>query len=258
MIKTLDFLKGQLNIPLKTVFLQSCDSTNNYCKLLSKESNEDLLVIALSQTAGKGRLGRSFYSPKKSGIYMSVLLHPSFSAEQCTLITTAAAVAASIAIDRISGKNSLIKWVNDIYLDGKKVCGILTEAGFTGSGAVLDYAVLGIGINLFDPPDGFPEDIKNKAGSVLGRKTPCDSIKAEFINTFIGLFLDIYHTLPHTSYMEDYRNRSLLCGKTVSFIRDGKEYYGKVQDINDKAELTVETQEGTVTLFAGEVSIDFT
>lgn len=165
---TKDFLEKKLKLPLKTVILEETESTNSFCKELSREFKEDLAVIALSQSKGKGRLGRSFFSPKGGGIYISFLLHPHLNAEDCTKITTAAAVAAAKAIDFISRKNTLIKWVNDIYLDGKKVCGILTEAGFSGNAQKLDYAILGVGINLYDPENGFPDDLKEKAGSVFG------------------------------------------------------------------------------------------
>ena len=249
------FFEDNLKLPLKTLIFEEVDSTNTLCKKLSLEYSEDLLVIALSQRGGKGRLGRNFFSPPGSGIYMSFLLHPKLCAEDCVKITTAAAVAAARAIDSISGKSSLIKWVNDIYLDGKKVCGILTEAGFSSNKQELDYAVLGVGLNLYDPENGFPDDIKEKAGSVFGSRMPDREKTLEFIKEFTDSFLEIYKDFPNNSYMKEYRSRSLLCCKDVSFIKDGKEIFGTVDSINDNAELILKTPEGAIKLLAGEVSV---
>ena len=255
MINNKIFLEDNLKLPIKTLILQQVNSTNTLCKELSHKFKEDLLVVSFSQTAGKGRLGRSFFSPKNSGIYMSFLLHPHLCAENCVKITTAAAVAAAKAIDSISGKNSLIKWVNDIYLEDKKVCGILTEAGFSSNKQELDYAVLGIGVNLYEPENGFPDDIKDKAGSVFEKQKPNIEKIHQFITEFTLRFLEIYNDFPDNSYMEEYRSRSFLNGKKVSFIKDGKEIFGTVDSIDDNAQLIVKTPAGAITLLAGEVSV---
>lgn len=250
-----EFLENNLKLPLKTLIFEETDSTNELCKELSRSYQEDLLVIALCQRAGKGRLSRSFFSPCDSGIYMSFLLHPQLCAEDCVKITTAAAVAAATTIDSISGEHTLIKWVNDIYLKNKKICGILTEAGFSGNATNLDYAVLGIGVNLYPPKNGFPDDIKEKAGSVFSSPFKSLDKTVEFITKFTDNFLNIYNRLPDNSYMEEYRNRSMLYGKEVSFIKDGKEFFGTAKQINDNAELVLETKSGNITLMAGEVSL---
>lgn len=235
---------------LKVYRYDIIDSTNTQCKRLAEEGEKTALVIANEQSSGKGRLSRSFYSPKDSGIYMSLLLTPDINAEDCILITTAAAVAVSNAIDKITGKKSLIKWVNDIYLDSKKVCGILCEAGFKPGEQNLDYVVLGIGINLYTK--GFPADIKDKAGSLFEEKV---DIKEELTENIIGEFFDIYDTLPSKNYMRLYREKSMLKNKRVSFVKDDKEYIGTVMDINDNAEIIIKTENDTFTLFAGEVSL---
>lgn len=250
-----EFLQHNLKLPFKTLIYDEVLSTNTLCKELSRREKEDLAVIALSQSGGKGRLGRSFYSPKGSGTYISFLLHPKLNANESVKITTAAAVAAASAIDFISGKHSLIKWVNDIYLGGKKVCGILTEASFSGKGAGLDYAVLGIGLNLYDPENGFPQDIKEKAGSVFGKNKRDIQKTAEFITEFTRIFHDIYKKFPESGYMEEYRNRSMLNGKEVYFIKDGREVTGKVLGIDDNTQLLLETDSGVFPLLAGEVSL---
>lgn len=249
------YLKDNLKLPIKALIYDEVSSTNTLCKELSKEYSEDIAVIALSQSGGKGRLGRSFFSPKNSGIYLSLLLHPKLSATNSTKITTAAAVAAAQAIDKISNKKSLIKWVNDLYLDGKKVCGILTEAAFSGNGQGLDYAILGIGVNLYSPNNGFPKDIINKAGSVFGEIKANPKAFADFLSLFINNFYVIYNELPQNGYMDEYRQRNMLFGKAVSFIRDGKEISATVEGIDDNAGIILKTENGLFTLTAGEVSL---
>ncbi len=123
---------------------ESVTSTNTVLKELAEHGGrEGMVVIAQRQTMGKGRLGRSFYSPQGGGLYMSVLLRPRFSAEEALSITTAAAVAVARAIDDVTGERAMIKWVNDVYFHGRKVCGILTEASVDFENSGLHYAVLG-------------------------------------------------------------------------------------------------------------------
>ena len=252
----INILNKELKFNIKTIILEETASTNDYCKNLAKETNNDAIVIALSQTNGKGRLGRKFFSPKESGIYLSFLLHPNLNATECSKITTAAAVAAAESIDFISGKKTYIKWVNDIYLANKKVAGILTEAGFSGSEEKVKYAIMGIGVNLFDPKGCFPEDIKGKAGSVFGQLLPSADITVKFIKEFVKRFLDIYAILPDTLYMENYKSRSMLVGKNVSFIKNGEKLNGFVLGIDNDAGLLLATDKGSITLKAGEVSLN--
>lgn len=250
------FFEKQLNLPIKTIVLENVDSTNNYCKKIAKATANDALVVAFAQSNGKGRMGRNFYSPTDSGIYVSYLLHPALSAEESSKITTAAAVAAAKAIENISSKKAYIKWVNDIYVDNKKVCGILTESAISAKGE-LEYAVMGLGVNLFAPLGGFPDDIKDKAGSVFKGILPSTDTTISFIKEFHKQFISVYNILPDNYYMEEYKSRSLLKGKTVTFIKDGKENEGFVLGIDNEARLLLSTENGAVTLSAGEVSVKF-
>ncbi|MEE0945919.1 MAG: biotin--[acetyl-CoA-carboxylase] ligase [Acutalibacteraceae bacterium] len=244
-------------IPFKIYTFDSVDSTNNICKELALKGEKTAIVIADSQTQGKGRLGRSFFSPQRTGIYMSLLLRPDISPKDCNLITTAAAVAVSDAIDTISGKNTLIKWVNDIYLDGKKICGILCESGFSNNDGALDYVILGIGINLFTPENSFPDELKDIASSVFTKSVNDSDIKRKLIEEIINNFLLIYNRLPDKEYMKRYREKSFLTGKTVSFEKNGVQCTGVVADIDDDAKIIIQTSSETVTLFAGEVTLKF-
>ena len=148
----------------KIISLDRCVSTNDEAYTLAESGAENgTTVTAREQTGGKGTNGRSFFSPGKTGVYMSVILR-NIKKEQLLDVTPMAAVAVSRVLDKNFGVNTRIKWVNDVYLDGKKVCGILTKA--QSKDGKTDFIIVGIGINLFAPEGGFPEDIRNTAGFV--------------------------------------------------------------------------------------------
>ena len=249
-------IKIELNIPFKIYEYDITDSTNTRCKELALKGEVSALVIANGQTQGRGRLSRSFFSPKDSGIYMSFLLRPHLTAEQSASITTAAAVAVSLSIDKFSRKNSLIKWVNDIYLSDRKVCGILCESAFSKNSQYLDYIILGIGINLYSPENDFPDDIKDKAGYIFENKLSQEE-KTAFIDSIVQSFLSFYNKLPNKEYMSIYREKSMLQGKKVAFLKNGKSISGIVTHIDDDAHIVIEDNNKTYTLFAGEVSLEF-
>ena len=149
---------------INLISLDRCVSTNDEAYLLAENGAENgTTVTAREQTGGKGTNGRSFFSPGKTGIYMSVILR-NVKQDRLLDVTPMAAVAVSRTLDKIFGVKTRIKWVNDVYLDGKKVCGILTKA--QSKNGKTDFIVVGIGINLFAPEGGFPDDIKNIAGFV--------------------------------------------------------------------------------------------
>ena len=151
-------------------FYDSIDSTNTALRALAEEgAKEGTVLLAAQQTAGRGRRGRSFYSPEGTGMYMSILLRPKAPAQKILRITPAAAVAAAQTFEEISGESANIKWVNDVYMRGRKVCGILTEASITGDG--VRYVIMGIGVY---PPDGavFPV----RGGGAEGRHTPAGPV----------------------------------------------------------------------------------
>ena len=228
-------------------------STNDTAKELGiNGAKENTVIIAKSQTAGRGRLGRSFFSPESSGIYMSILLRPTVSPEEITLITPAAAVAVHEAIKEICGTDTNIKWVNDIYKNDKKICGILCESTFQSDGY---FSILGIGINLYSPKSDFPEEIKNIAGTVFDT-VPDSEIREKLIAKIIDKFNFYYKNLTKKEFMNTYREKSNLIGKTVTFLIDEKEITAIVLDIDDNAQLIVKTNENkTLSLFAGEVSV---
>lgn len=235
---------------------KSLASTNNHAKSLAEAgAPENTLIIAERQTEGKGRLGRSFFSPADSGIYLSLILRPQFTAENMLYITIAAAVAVSRAIDDVFGVCTQIKWVNDIFLDGKKICGILTEGSFNIETGHPDYAVLGIGINITKPQGDFPTELKDIAGFIVDKE--CTSaLKSRLIAKITDNFLSFYRALHNKEYIAEYRSRSCIIGKTVKYTAGNTEFSAYVNDIDENARLVVTDEGGcTHTLSAGEVSV---
>lgn len=241
------------------IVLPTVDSTNNYLKSAAVNGfPEGTIVISEEQTMGKGRLGRCFESPKKTGIYMSLLLRPSFSAQESLSITTVSAVATAKAIEEVAGKSTQIKWVNDIYMNEKKICGILTEASINFENGGLEYAIPGIGVNVKYPEGGFPAEISDIAGAIYD--TECgDDLRCRIIAAIIDNFFYYYHSLPSKTYLNEYRTRSLLTGREITYtgsLLDSKEDSGVVRGIDDEARLIVEKSDGTVKLLsAGEVTL---
>lgn len=237
---------------------KTIDSTNNEVKEVALNSGkEGIVVISEEQTEGRGRFGRKFYSPSKSGIYMSILLRPKIHTSKAFLITTAAAVAVCEAIEAHSNKQAKIKWVNDIYCDNKKVCGILTEAAFDFESGMLDYAVLGIGINVLTPKEGFKEEIKGIATGIFDDTAliPID-IRSKIIAKTLEIFWEYYKQIEDKSFLHSYKERSLLVGKEVNIFSNKNSERAIVLGIDDECKLKVEMDDGTIKyLSSGEVSI---
>lgn len=156
------------DVPLFPAVRKSLDSTNAEALRRAVDgAPEGTVIVAEEQTAGRGRRGRSFFSPAGTGIYLSILVRPALAAERAHLLTCSAAVAVAEAIEACAGVDASIKWVNDVYCRGKKVAGILTEGSFDLEGGVLQHAVVGIGVNVRPPHAGFPAEIAERAGAVL-------------------------------------------------------------------------------------------
>lgn len=262
---------------------KTIDSTNNRVKEYAASGKpEGLVVIAQEQTAGRGRMGRSFYSPNSSGVYMSFLLRPRFSAEESLYLTTAAAVAAAETIDEVlnigcededivsapersskkkdadhivsSEECAGIKWVNDVFFHGKKVCGILTEASVNVENSMLEYAVTGIGFNVQEPEGGFPEDLQGIAGAIF-EKEPAMDAKNRIAAGMINHFLQYYASLPSRTYMTEYRRRSFLLGREIRTITDPP-VIGRAVEIDDEGHLVMELADGSRRILSsGEVSV---
>lgn len=246
-------ISGLLNKKADIQCLSSVTSTNAVLKeaYAKGEADEFSVVIADRQTEGRGRRGKSFFSPPGSGLYMSILLKPRFKATEAYLITAAAAVAVCRAIEKCNLKvKPEIKWVNDVYISGKKVCGILTEASVDFESGNPEYAILGIGINLFTDKNDFPQELENIAGSVFDQKIS-DNLRNNFAAAVLNEFFDIYDD-KETKFIEEYKARSLLTGKRVTSLMGD----GTVEGITDRAELILKKDDGEIVLLsAGEVSV---
>lgn len=245
-------IKAYLNESIKIITAEETASTNDELKKMALNGEkETVLYVTDRQTAGRGRKGRSFFSPHGTGVYMSLLLHPLLSAEECTLITPLCAVAVSEAIESVTGEKAAIKWVNDIFVRGRKVAGILTEGAFTEKGA--DYIIVGIGINLAEPEGGFPEEIKDIAGAVTEISADLrEYLAAETINRFM------YHlgNIKSREFVSLYRERLFFLGKEITVISADGDYKAYAADIDSACRLTVCSESGKmITLNSGEISV---
>lgn len=246
---------GSFKDKLNVTVLETVSSTNDYLKELAAKGAEDgTVVISSHQTKGKGRLGRSFYSPENTGVYLSILLRPKLSLSECLLLTTSAAVAVAEAVENVTGKNVMIKWVNDVFLNGKKICGILTEASTDIECGGLSYAVVGIGLNICEPPGGFPDEIKDVAGAIFenSNQAPRAKLAADIIKRFYGF----YETIPERTFLDGYIKRSNLLGKKVKVINGENISPATAIDIDRDCRLLVRFENGEKKwLSSGEVSV---
>ncbi len=246
---------GDLSSVFSVEVRKEVDSTNQILK--NEKGMEGRVIVAERQDAGKGRMGRTFYSPGDSGVYFSLLLRPKIQMQDAVLITAAAAVAVCEAIETVSGKDTQIKWVNDIYMDGRKVCGILTEAAMDLETGGLEYGVLGIGINMKEPQEGFPEALNGIAGAVFKNDEFPIDIKNKLVAAVLTAFWIRYLGLEDKKFLEGYRSRSMVTGKDVWIHRgDGAQEKASVVEIDDQCRLVVTKENGQEeVLLSGEVSI---
>ena len=241
---------------LKIIYEEACVSTNTMLKNLA-ESGETSTTVLISgtQTGGRGRMGRTFFSPSETGLYISFLLHPALTAEKSLVITTAAAVAVCRVLKKYTVGKIGIKWVNDILIDSKKVCGILTEASVDVESGYLKYAVLGIGVNIFMPELGFPAEIASTASCVLS-EPPDAGKKCKIAAEIIDSFFNIYPNLQKNSFLDEYRYLSVAIGKSVYLLNGDIKDEATVIAVNDDYSLTVLLDSGEKkTVNSGEISI---
>ncbi len=238
---------------MNLIFLKETDSTNRQLRILAEEgAPEGTVVAAKYQTAGRGRLGRSFFSPAGCGLYFSLLLRPKERAQDALRITVTAAVAVAQAVKNRLGIELQIKWVNDLYYKGRKVCGILAE-GKADSAGEMEYVVLGIGLNLFAPPEGFGA-LSEIASALLDRE-PIETLRREILDEILTCFEALYRTPGNL--MEEYRSRSFLTGKTVTVVRGEERIRATVLDVNERGSLVVRDEEGRQRTFSsGEIALE--
>lgn len=254
-------------------FFEEIDSTNTYAKQLlakagalrgidgnlthaGKELN-NAVIIAESQTAGRGRFGRTFYSPSKTGIYISLIYVPEGGIKNPAGITAFSAVAVSRAIEKVYGVKSQIKWINDVYIEGKKVCGILTEGIANFETGQIEACVIGIGINI-EENEILPSDVKKIAGSILGGNKK----NADRCGLSVQVCGEVFKVLNEdfSSVLNEYKSKMFLIGRTVQVYpvigEEKSSYPAKVVDVDDNAGLIVQLEDETLkSLNSGEVSL---
>lgn len=239
----------------KMDIFKTVDSTNNFAKSLAQlGAVHGHTVIAEQQTAGRGRQGKRFHSPSGQGLYMSVVIRPKLGIEHALMITSCAAVAVAKAIESVSGLDCRIKWVNDIYCNGKKLCGILTEASVNVEQGGLEYAVIGVGVNVSNV--SFPKELENIATSIKAEsdKTVSRSaLAAEILNKLE------YHfdKLGTEDFMNEYRQRSMLIGRRVTVTDGETAVSGECTGIDSSGKLLVSCDSGKEMAFStGTVALD--
>lgn len=287
------------NDPISLIYKESIDSTNLEARRIldtfrsnadtgaelkdsctegadSLSANRPFIVVAREQTAGRGRQGKSFYSPKGSGIYMTIALPTGEIPSGVVTLTCRVGIAVSKAIDAEFGCHTGIKWVNDIFLSGRKICGILCEA-VSGEGGKPSHILIGIGINI--STEEFPDDIKGSAGSVLSAANSSESsagngsplpgnaqhkatpgfMDKEFIQTLAMHIYDsvIKHLDPSYNPIADYKERSVVLGRDVTFYENGVAHLARAVDIDEAGGLVVKLTDTSEirTLSSGEITL---
>ncbi len=247
------FLKDEYKNLSVTVY-KTVGSTNTEAKIQAMQNAQHgTVIISEGQTEGRGRMGRSFYSPAESGIYMSIILKPQLNIYDSVLITTASAVAVCTAIDKFTNLEPKIKWVNDIYLNNKKICGILTEAVTDMESGTINSVVVGMGINV--KTEDFPSELKETAGSIFN--TGDDSyirnrLSAEIINNV----LSICGSLQDRSFLKIYKERSMILNEKIKYLKNNQWFEGYAQDIDEYGGLIVFHEDGhKEVLHSGEITV---
>lgn len=231
------------------------ESTNTTAKSIAHSAKENTIIIANQQTGGRGRYGRTFYSPSQSGIYLSIILKPKTNIKDASLLTCMVAVSVVRSLKKLYSIDAKIKWVNDIYINGKKVCGILTEANVNIETSTFDYVVVGIGINISPPKEGYNKDIKNIATSVC-EHTNVPVLKNQLIGEVISDLLNSLKYFTSCDFMNEYKQHSFIIGKQVDIVSPDQTQTVTVLDITDNGHLKVLQKDNKILeISSGEVSI---
>lgn len=238
-------------------FFDTITSTNDVLKQMAlKGAPEGTVLVADSQSGGRGRLGRTFLSPSGVGIYLSVLLRPACMPGELMHLTCASALAACDAIEQAAGFRPGVKWTNDIVYQKRKLAGILTELGMNQDGSTA-YAIIGIGINCTQQPEDFPKELQEIAGSLKmfsEREIDRTLVAAKMIEAFYEMNRGILE--KKSQMISDYRKACITLGQEISVVRNGINRHGKALDVDEDGALLVAYEDGsTETVNSGEVSV---
>lgn len=256
-IVSAESIRAQLDDKYKIndiIVLKTTTSTNAEAmkRLQDKAIRHGTLIVSDEQTQGRGRMGKTFFSPK-SGIYMSVCLCKNIeNMSDVMIITPAAAVAVRRGIKAFTDKDAKIKWVNDVYIGKKKVCGILTQADIDFESGKAGTFIVGIGINFVNQE--FPDEIKDKA-CALFEDTPMVT-RSQMIAKVYKELMELTDDLRDHGFMQEYKDNSLVMGKKISYVISGEAKRGLVKDIDANGGLIIDEEGfGKRTLTCGEISI---
>ncbi|WP_128426803.1 biotin--[acetyl-CoA-carboxylase] ligase [Gudongella oleilytica] len=253
-----DEIKGELTasvIGKKLIYFQSIGSTNDKAKELAAKAEEGTVIVAEEQTSGKGRLGRSWSSPGRKGIYASIILKPDMEPFNAAKLTLLGAASVALALEDC-GIESQIKWPNDIIIGGKKVAGILTE--MSCELGIVNYIILGIGINVNQSVEELPPELVDKATSLRiaeGKAIKRKHLLAQVLNRLDELYVQLKVTGDIEQALDICRERSAVIGKDIIVVQGRKQRPGHAVSINHDGELMVRFDEGLEQVISGEVSI---
>lgn len=247
-------IQEQLNDFYHTIeIVDTIDSTNDELKRRANDLEDGFVLIADTQNKGKGRNGRDFYSPKQCGIYMSLFLKPNLSIQHSLKLTACASVAIFEAIKKNYGLSSKIKWVNDVYLENKKIVGILCEASLEMNTASLEYMVIGMGINVHSFLK--PQELQDVAGSI----EDFSKVKINrnvLIKDILNYFYQYYTSIHENTFLPIYKENSYVLFKDVIIYEKQTSYPARVLDIDENANLIIQKEDKSIaTLSSGEVSL---
>lgn len=240
-------IRSLINDSIDVFVYDTVTSTNDIAKELCKENKKCILVAADGQTNGRGRQGKSFFSPKGSGLYFSIVYNTDSPAFEFTGVTCAVGVACARAIRKLTSLDAKIKWVNDIYIDNKKVCGILVQS--VSENGIVKKLIIGVGINV--STIDFPDDIKEIAAS-LGQEIDRNILTAEIANNISELIFK-----DPVEYISEYKELSNVIGKDIRYLKDNVWHEAQAVDIDSRGGLVVLENGETVTLTSGEISVRF-
>jgi len=253
-----DEVKGELTASLigkKLIHFQSVGSTNDKAKELAVKAEEGTVIVAEEQTSGKGRLGRSWSSPGRKGIYASIILKPDMEPFNAAKLTLLGAAAVALALEDC-GIESQIKWPNDIIINGKKAAGILTE--MSSELGIVNYIILGIGINVNQSVEELPPELVDRATSLMiaaGKAIQRKHLLAQVLNRLDELYAQFKEKGDIDQALDICRERSAVIGKDIIVVQGRKQRPGHAVSINHDGELMVRFDEGLEQVISGEVSI---
>lgn len=242
-------IKSKMKTSADVLYYPSVDSTNNECKRLLAQGKQGVfLVVSDCQTAGRGRQGKAFVSPANTGIYFSLVIRPNTSFKNAVTATTAASVAVCMAVEELTDKKPVIKWVNDVYLDGRKICGILTEAITNFEDGTVESVIVGIGINLKE--GAFPKELKDIVG-FLDADINKNLLVARVIDNLVKI-----NTGDYKTFIDYYRTHSMVIGQKIRIIKGDEQIEATALAIDQQGGLEVQLENGEKTVLrSGEISI---